>query len=166
MIVTEGALIQASGSIGGGTIHIGGEQEGRGLLQRARVVLVDENSEIRADAIRQGDGGTVIAFAEDLTSIDGEISARGGREGGDGGFVETSGLRNFRISRTPDLSAPLGVGGSWLIDPFNITVSNTAPDCPLEGDGCLNKSIEAILSPNFDPVGFDGILRTVDPAEN
>ena len=174
MIVLEGATIQASGSLGGGTIHIGGEQEGRGDLQRARVVVVDEDSQIRADAIRRGDGGTVIVFAEDLTSVDGELSARGGRDGGDGGFVETSGLRRFHISRTPDLSARNGAAGSWLIDPFNITVQNTIPgsnpplppDCPGAGISCFNKAIDAILSPDFDDAGFDGILRTVDPADN
>ena len=166
MIVLEGASILASGRRGGGTIQIGGEQEGKGELQRARVVIVDEKSQIRADAIRRGDGGRVIVFAEDLTSIDGKISARGGRKGGDGGFVETSGLRNFRISRAPDLSAPKGAAGSWLIDPFNITITDTAPDCPAEGVGCLNKAIDAILDPNFDDAGFDGILRTVNPDDN
>ena len=163
LIVLDGATIHASGTRAGGTIHLGGEQEGRGELQRARVAIVDEDSEIRADAIRRGDGGTVIVFAEDLTSVDGQISARGGRKGGDGGFVETSGLRNFHISRTPDLTARRGAAGSWLIDPFNIRITNTAPDCPAEGVACLNKAVEAILSPDFDPTGFDGILRTVDP---
>jgi filamentous hemagglutinin family protein len=173
IIVLEDASIQASGSLGGGTIHIGGEQEGRGDLQRARAVIVDEDSEVRADATERGDGGTVIVFAEDLTSVDGELSARGGREEGDGGFVETSGLRMFHISRTPDLSAPHGVAGSWLIDPFNITVSNTIsstnplpPNCPGDGISCFNKAIDAILSPNFDDAGFDGVLRTVNPDDN
>jgi filamentous hemagglutinin family protein len=173
IIVLEDATIQASGSLAGGTIHIGGEQEGRGDLQRARAVIVDEDSEIRADATQRGDGGTIIVFAEDLTSVDGEISARGGREAGDGGFVETSGLRMFQISRTPDLSARHGAAGSWLIDPFNITVSNTIsstnplpPNCPGDGISCFNKAIDAILSPNFEEAGFDGVLRTVNPDDN
>jgi hypothetical protein len=79
----------------------------------------------------------------------------------------------FHISRTPDLSAPHGVAGSWLIDPFNITVSNTIsstnplpPNCPGDGISCFNKAIDAILSPNFDDAGFDGVLRTVNPDDN
>jgi filamentous hemagglutinin family protein len=158
MIVLKDANIHASGTLGGGTIHVGGEREGRGELRRARLVLVDEDSTVRADAIRAGDGGEVILFAEDLTSVDGELSARGGDEGGDGGFVETSGLKNFRISRTPDVTAPRGLAGEWLIDPFNITIDNSLPDA----DTNLNNAIFAILSPNFDPTSFDGILRSVD----
>ena len=166
MIVLENAEVDASGTAGGGTIQIGGEQQGSGDLQRARAVVVDPDSEIHADAIEDGDGGHVIAFSEDLTSIDGRISARGGAKGGDGGFVETSGLKHFAISRTPDLAAPAGEGGSWLIDPYDIVITNTAPDCPTEGNSCLNKAVEAILDPNFDRVGFDGILRTTDPNSN
>ncbi len=173
ILVLEDATLDASGTMGGGTIRVGGEQEGRGELQRARAVLVDADSEVRTDALEKGDGGRIILFSEDLTSIDGAVSARGGQRGGDGGFVETSGLRRFAISRTPDLGAPNGRGGSWLIDPFNITIKNTllddvtpTPNCPAEGVGCLNKAITAILSPTFDSTGFDGILRTVDPATN
>ena len=161
MIVLEDADIHASGSTGGGTIHVGGEQEGRGDLQRARLVVVDAESEIRADAIDRGDGGTVIVFAEDFTSVNGEISARGGAEGGDGGFVETSGLARFSITRTPDVTAPAGRGGDWLIDPFNITIDNT----PIGADTNLNNAILAILDPTFDSAGFDGILRTVSSTD-
>jgi len=166
MIVLDGATIEASGSTAGGTIHIGGEQQGTGDLQRARVVYVDEDTQIRADATVDGDGGRVILFAEDLTNVDGEVSARGGSEGGDGGFVETSGLRSFVINSVPDVTAPSGDSGSWLIDPWNIQIVANATDCTTEGDSCFNKAIEAILEPNFDQAGFDGILRTIDPASN
>ncbi|HEB90792.1 MAG TPA: filamentous hemagglutinin N-terminal domain-containing protein, partial [Deltaproteobacteria bacterium] len=173
ILVLDDAKLDVSGGAGGGTIRVGGDREGRGELQRARAVLVDADSEIRADALEEGDGGTIILFSEDLTSVDGILSARGGQQGGDGGFVETSGLRRFAINRTPDLTAPEGRGGSWLIDPFNITIKNTllddvtpTPTCPAEGVACLNKAITAILAPTFDSTGFDGILRTVDPATN
>ncbi len=158
MVILEGANIHASGTEGGGTIHVGGERQGSGELRRARLALVDADSQIRADAIRAGDGGEVIIFAEELTSVDGELSARGGDEGGNGGFVETSGLRNFRISRTPDVTAPQGQSGEWLIDPFDITIDDSLPSA----DTNLNNAIFAILSPNFDPASFDGILRSVD----
>jgi filamentous hemagglutinin family protein len=160
MIVLEGADIRASGTLGGGTIQIGGEREGRGEMQRARLVLVDRESEIRADALLKGNGGQVIVFAEDLTSVDGAVSARGGLNGGDGGFVETSGLRNFLIHRTPDVTAPAGSAGEWLIDPFNLTIGDT----PATTESNLNNAILAILSPSFDPAVFDGILRTVSEA--
>lgn len=163
LIVLEDADVTASGPAGGGTIHIGGEQQGQGEMQRARAVVVDAESEVRADALEAGDGGSVIVFAEDFTAVDGTISARGGPGGGDGGFVETSGLRRFSITSAPDLSAPAGRPGLWLIDPFDIEISNAATDCPGDNAGCLNRAVEALLDPDFDDTGFDGILRTVAP---
>jgi len=163
IVVLEDARVEASGPAGGGTIRIGGDQQGQGDLQRARAVIVDEQSEIRADALDEGDGGRVIVFAEDLTSVDGTISARGGARGGDGGFVETSGLLRLALGSAPDVSAPSGRPGLWLIDPFDIEISNAAQDCPGDNIGCLNKAVEAVLDPEFDGTGFDGILRTVVP---
>jgi filamentous hemagglutinin family protein len=161
IVVLEDALVEASGPAGGGTIRIGGDQQGQGNLQRARAVIIDEESEIHADALEDGDGGRVIVFAEDLTSVDGTISARGGIRGGDGGFVETSGLLRLALSTAPDVSAPGGRPGLWLIDPLDIEISNAAQDCPGDNNGCLNRAVEALLDPDFDEAGFDGILRTV-----
>ena len=165
VIALVDATIDASGDAGGGTIQIGGEQQGRGELQRARALVMDEASAVRADALRDGDGGRVILFSEDFTSIAGEISARGGETGGDGGFIETSGLMNFQITQTPDASAPHGEGGDWLIDPnaINIVLDTTGPDCQIPGGSCLNRAMESILAPNFDGAAFDDILRTVAP---
>ena len=171
IIVLSDATLDASGTLAGGTIQVGGEQEGSGDLQRARAVLVDADSTIRADAVDEGDGGRVIVFAEGLTSVDGEISATGGANGGDGGFVETSGLAQFAISKTPDVSAPLGKAGAWLIDPYDICISSDVMGCgatePIPNS--LDDAINAILSPDFDDSVFDGIIRTlgtsvVDPA--
>lgn len=166
----EAATLLASGDTGGGTIHVGGDEQGKGERQRARGLIVAEGSQVRADALRDGDGGRVILFAESLTHIAGAVSATGGRLGGDGGFVETSGLARLSLETTPDLSAPQGQAGHWLIDPYSITlVAETGaadPDCPALGDPCLNKAVEAILDPAFDSAGFDDILRTVDPSES
>jgi len=168
-VLEAGATLDASGDAGGGTIRVGGEEKGQGDLQRARGLVVAEGSEVRADAITDGDGGRVILFAESLAHIAGDVSARGGALGGDGGFVETSGLQHLSLETTPDLSAPEGDAGDWLIDPFSITLvaedAVGATDCETTGP-CLNKAVEAILAPNFDSAGFDDILRTIDPAEN
>ncbi len=161
IVVLEDALAEASGPAGGGTIRIGGDQQGQGDLQRARAVIVDEESEIHADALEEGDGGRVIVFAEELAYVAGSISARGGSEGGNGGFVETSGLLRLAVDAPPDVGAPGGSSGDWLIDPLDIEISNAAQDCPGDNIGCLNKAVEAVLDPDFDEAGFDGILRTV-----
>ena len=166
MIALVDAQIDASGDAGGGTIQIGGEQQGEGDLQRAQSLVMDAASSVRADALRDGDGGRVILFSEDLTSIAGTTSARGGAEGGNGGFIETSGLRNLQILRTPDASAPNGDAGDWLIDPYAINVTAAPPGalaCTGDRESCLNRAIEAILAPNFDDAAFDGSLRTYAP---
>ena len=76
-----------------------------------RLRIQNAISTIHADGGTTGDGGRVIVFSEELTHLEGEISARGGDESGDGGFVETSGLAFFHIAQTPDASAPAGEGG-------------------------------------------------------
>jgi filamentous hemagglutinin family protein len=166
IIVVDDAQLDASGTRGGGTIEVGGEQEGQGSLQRADAVVVDEESTLRADALGNGDGGRVIVFSEGITSIGGTISATGGSEGGDGGFVETSGLARFAISKTPDVSAARGQAGHWLIDPFDICISLDEMGCgatePIPNS--LDEAIEAILDPDFDGSIFDSIIRTEGPS--
>ena len=115
------AEIAANGQ-GGGTILIGGEQQGRGPVPNASHLFIDEQSEITANGVGHGDGGRVILFASDTARIFGNLSARGGDFGGNGGFIETSGLRNLEIQGSPDVAAPQGQAGTWLIDPNNITI--------------------------------------------
>ncbi len=122
-----GANINASGTNGGGTVLIGGDVQGQGAVPNALNTFIDSDSVIAANATSVGDGGRVIVFAEDTANIHGNISARGGVSGGNGGFVETSGLQNLQITTTPDISAQFGLAGEWLIDPNNIEIVG-APD--------------------------------------
>jgi filamentous hemagglutinin family protein len=77
---------------------------------------------IRADGLETGNGGTVLLLSEEVARVDGSISVRGGSGGGNGGFVETSSRGALTIQMTPDIAAPNGQGGTWLIDPNNITI--------------------------------------------
>ena len=123
----EGAEIDASGPTGGGEVLVGGDESGEGLLPTAESTYVSANSTVSADALDDGDGGKVVVFAEGFANVQGRLSARGGPNGGDGGFVETSGHESFVILHTPDTTAPQGEGGHWLIDPNDIVI--------VEGDG-------------------------------
>ena len=51
----------------------------------------------------------------------------------DGGFVETSGKDRFRIGAAPDVSATHGRGGTWLIDPGDIIITNIAANVNIGG---------------------------------
>ena len=117
-----GARVDASGPAGGGEVLVGGDVSGEGPVPRAGATYVSADSTVSADALGAGDGGKVVVFAEGFANVQGRLSARGGPHGGDGGFVETSGLRSFAIRHTPDTTAPGGEGGHWLIDPNDIEI--------------------------------------------
>jgi hypothetical protein len=119
-------FIDVSGANGGGTVRIGGDYQGKGSIPNATTTLVDGKSQIKADALTQGNGGKVIVWADGNTQFDGKISAKGGLLGGDGGFVETSGKQSLDFSSGQvDASAFLGLPGSWLLDPSDITIDVT-----------------------------------------
>jgi len=118
-----GANVNASGSNGGGTVLIGGDYKGQGTVPNADVTFVSKDSAIQADALRDGNGGRVIVWSEQTTRAYGKISARGGANSGNGGFVETSSRQFLDVTNPPDLVAPAGLGGTWLIDPRNITIN-------------------------------------------
>ncbi|MBI4384666.1 MAG: filamentous hemagglutinin N-terminal domain-containing protein [Nitrospinae bacterium] len=117
-----GAKIDVSGDSGGGVALVGGDTLGQGPLPTAVAVFVDETASVNAEALGRGNGGKVVVFAEGVSRIYGNLGARGGAAGGDGGFVETSGKKYFEIAKIPDVTAPKGKGGLWLIDPNDIDI--------------------------------------------
>ncbi|MEQ9548930.1 MAG: filamentous hemagglutinin N-terminal domain-containing protein, partial [Coleofasciculus sp. G3-WIS-01] len=120
------ANIDASGSHGGGTVRIGGGEKGQEPIPNADVTFISEDSTINADALDKGRGGRIIVWSNQTTRTYGHISARGGERGGNGGFVETSSAGFLDVPFAPDITAPAGDGGTWLIDPYNITISGAA----------------------------------------
>ncbi|RJG01220.1 filamentous hemagglutinin N-terminal domain-containing protein [Noviherbaspirillum sedimenti] len=121
--LTGNASIDASGQTGGGTVLVGGDYQGKNAaLTNAVQTVLGRDAEIRADAGTQGNGGKVIVWSDELTRAYGAISARGGAQGGDGGFVEVSGKQRLNFDATVDISAPKGKAGSLLLDPRDIIV--------------------------------------------
>ena len=117
------ANLNASGAIGGGTVLIGGDYLGKGIVPNSQITFVDQTSTIKADALQSRNGGKVIVWADDKTSFSGKISARGGIDSGNGGFIETSGKNYLNVQNASvDAAAPKGNAGNWLLDPRNITV--------------------------------------------
>src|SRR6266550_1727064 len=90
-----GATVDASGAAGGGTVLVGGDVHGGGTTPTATATLVDATSTIKADATDAGNGGKVVVWSDKLTAFTGKISAKGGANSGDGGFVETSGKQRL-----------------------------------------------------------------------
>ena len=131
-IALAGAEIDASGDGGGGLIRIGGDFAGAGMFARADTVTVDASTEIRVDALGQGDGGRAVIWSDLATEFSGRISARGGAHGGNGGFVEVSSARALSYSGLTDLRAPAGDFGTLLLDPDDILVPGTISEADVE----------------------------------
>nr|WP_251011006.1 filamentous hemagglutinin N-terminal domain-containing protein [Variovorax paradoxus] len=132
----DGGVIDASGSAGGGRIRL--QAAAVGGDPQTGAIAVAAGSRISADATVAGNGGDVRLMGERTLRAYGTLSTRGGPNGGDGGYIETSGgfampagesnggidLAGLRT----DASAPRGTAGTWLIDPFNVTIVNGAAD--------------------------------------
>ena len=117
------AVVDVSGGTGGGEALIGGNQLGQGPEPNASVAVITPGAKVKADARVQGDGGRVILWSDVYTGFYGKISARGGSNGGNGGFVETSSKDNLQAYGRVDAAATNGKGGLWLIDPTTITIT-------------------------------------------
>jgi len=126
IITLEESLIDASGSLGGGEVLIGGEYQGKGETPWASKVIMNEGSRILSNATEKGDGGIVVLWSHDKTIFDGRIEALGGKFGGDGGVVETSSKDRLRITKGQvDALAPLGNIGTWLLDPGTVIIQES-----------------------------------------
>lgn len=121
LTVTDHAQLDASGRSAGGTVLVGGDYQGKNAsVQNAESTTFGKDAILRADATDSGNGGKVIVWADDTTSAYGNISARGGANGGDGGFVEVSGKQQLIYRALTDTRAPLGKTGTLLLDPTAI----------------------------------------------
>ncbi len=153
----DGTRINASGDTGGGTVLIGGDFQGSNHnIQNASMTYVGKDVQINADAITHGDGGRVIVWADNTTRFYGNISARGGAQSGDGGFVEISGKENLLMRGSVDTRAPHGKTGALLLDPGTINITDAALDTGTLDDELTANSDGALLA----AVADDG-LNTV-----
>jgi filamentous hemagglutinin family protein len=129
----ENARIDVSSQTGGGTVLIGGGFQGQGNIPKAERTFVGSGVTINADAFKSGNGGNVIIWADEVTGFYGNISARGGIEAGNGGFVEVSGKEHLIFRGTVDTSAVNGLWGTLLLDPTNIVIANGSRDSGKDG---------------------------------
>jgi filamentous hemagglutinin family protein len=128
--VANGAVLDASGANGGGAVLVGGDYQGKGVLANAKETIIASGATLKADAVTNGNGGQIVVWSDEATRYYGNLSARGGSEGGDGGFAEVSGKENLLFRGTADLGAPNGASGTLLLDPLNITIRNGSAPPP------------------------------------
>ena len=133
--------VQAASSLLGGVVKNSGSISATGLvndggtirLSASNKIELASTSSISADAAPNsaGNGGRIDIIADlnnatGTTQVDGSISAKGGEQGGDGGFVDTSGaLLTVAETARVNMSASLGTAGTWLLDPYDITIAGS-----------------------------------------
>ena len=156
--VVDQASINASGENGGGQVLIGGDYQGKKpVVHNAKATYVDKDTTIKADANTNGDGGKVIVWSDEATRAYGDISAKGGKQSGNGGFIETSGHWLDTAGIKINASSSHGLGGEWLLDPYDITIqgfsgpTTSGPSFPNWTAGAtssiiINTDIEAQLN--------------------
>ncbi|MBV9568237.1 MAG: filamentous hemagglutinin N-terminal domain-containing protein, partial [Hyphomicrobiales bacterium] len=120
VMLGKNAVIDASGTGAGGTILIGGDRQGGAVaaqdfsthrIANAQTTTVEAGAQILADGGAgggTGTGGNVVVWSDKHTVFAGAISVRGGAQGGDGGFVETSSHGVLDFIGTADRLAPKG----------------------------------------------------------
>ncbi len=158
------AQLIASGSAAGGQILVGGDFQGANAqVQNAARVFVGEGAKLNADATGDGNGGRVIVWADENTRFGGDLSARGGPQGGNGGFAEVSGKANLAFTGSADLRSSHGANGSLLLDPLDILVSLTSGILPIVVDEFADFASNVVtISPlTLAAVGGNVVLQAV-----
>lgn len=150
-----GSITDASGANGGGDIKIGGDYLGGGDTPTAKLSYVAGDAYIFNDALDNGAGGRTIIWSDDHTEFYGNIYARGGINGGDGGFVETSGKKTLLAEGYVDLTAAHGDKGTYLLDPENIIIYGAVDDDFNAGDGSADLSGNKVFKVNAEQGLFD-----------
>ncbi|TAF11265.1 MAG: CHAT domain-containing protein [Nostocales cyanobacterium] len=135
------ANINAEGNNGGGEVLVGGDFQGKGNVPKATNTYINTNSVISVDSNINGNGGKAIIWANDSTKFFGQITARGGANAGNGGFVEISGKNYLTFNGQVDTTAVNGIKGTLLLDPTTLTII----DAPLNS-GTFDTSFSGIIA--------------------
>ena len=119
------AQIDASGQAAGGRIRVGGGWQGgdADLVNALQTRVV--SAQLDVSAKKQGNAGTAVVWSDNATLFGGNIAARGGASGGNGGQVEVSSHDQLTFGGLVDASAAAGQGGQngrLLLDPKNIDI--------------------------------------------
>jgi filamentous hemagglutinin family protein len=91
------------------------DQDGGKVIIRSTGDINLNNVAISVDGGVNGDGGEILTWADGTNTLTGEstLSARGGEEAGDGGFIDFSGNNiNIKYNNNIDATAPNGESGS------------------------------------------------------
>ncbi len=135
------ARVDASGGERGGTVHLGGGWQGGGTLPHAREIVVGRGSDVGADGT--AGGGEIVVRSTQSSEQHGTLHAR------DGGRIELSSPGRIRLTG----ALQPGAGGSVLLDPKNLVVTDSPPDSVTLARKVVSGSVAPDLADN-DQFGF------------
>jgi filamentous hemagglutinin family protein len=123
LTLQSGSQLNADGPHGGGTVHVGGGWQGAGPLPWAKTVDMQSGAKISASATDTGHGGEAVLWSKNITRFEGSIRTNAGLGGGNGGRIETSGLKTLiAMGDIETFAGAGGLAGTWLLDPANLTI--------------------------------------------
>ncbi|MBV5286516.1 MAG: filamentous hemagglutinin N-terminal domain-containing protein, partial [Methyloversatilis discipulorum] len=147
VLVGGTATLDASGDTGGGSVLVGGDwQGGNPQVRNAQVSWIGGGARLLADALFEGDGGKVVVWADQATAFHGNIWARGGERGGNGGQVEVSGKVALLYRGRTDTSAARGRNGVLLLDPLAMVIQGGSGDGSNDGSLTFNGGAPGTLT--------------------
>ena len=138
-LTLQGNIVTSTGNLSapGGTVEVLGQRVsllnnasidvsaptagGTAIVGKGEQINIGSSVRINADAKKNGLGGTVIVKSDSTTRFEGYISARGGEDSGNGGFVEVSG-GDVKFTGSVNTTAANGTVGTLLLDPKDILI--------------------------------------------
>ena len=147
-----------------GNIDVSGISSDGGVVRLSASSAIDHSGKIVVDAGEHGKGGSATLIADlgnpgSRTKVSGTISAKGGSESGDGGFVETSATK-LSIASTAriDTRAHHGLRGRWLLDPYDFTVAAGGGDITGADLGAALDMSDVIIETFNGSVNCSGLI--------
>ena len=146
ILLDSTANIDVSGDVGGGNVYVGGSAKGQGPLSNANAVFMAPGAVINANALTNGNGGHVVLWSNNYTNASGAITAEGGSQSGNGGFIETSSHDILDVGNLlVNTNAANGATGTWLLDPIDVTITSSAT-----ANGSFNAGTPNIFTPSAE----------------
>lgn len=164
-----GALIDQQGTVDANTAVLGAN--GQIMLRASKDITLEPGSLTTASGMAGGvrDGGEIRIVADGTLNMrqDSQVHVDGGVNGGNGGFLELSGMTAMALkgSYTGRAQKAGYHNGSLLLDPLNINIVSGGSDLTVNGNIAASSG-SASASFNVDPTALNGWLDVSLAAAN
>ena len=174
VVLAANSKISANGDAGGGEINVGRQEADSSNAEPAivaKTVTAEANAVLSASAITRGNGGKISLHSTDKTQIHGLLSANGGTQSGNGGFIKTS--SNGRVVVGPmakiEVAAARGQMGGWILQAGQIAIDQALAKVVSQTLGRANVTLAAVTengSTGDIDLAPDAVIEKTTGAEN